>query len=148
MKPRDYYEAAWQRFEEAQHLAKTGRFGLALTLSGVAAECMLRAFIPPERPFDARHDLVLLLRDSTIDAGAGEKARRELGAALQVLRSIWRTSYRYRTDARQNTLVKRLPAYRRLRGDGRPLVQSAADAIAAAAVVIRKGESAWQREHE
>src|SRR5687768_9796258 len=62
-----YFRAALERIEDARRLYESERYGLSLYISGVSAECLLRAFHWRRDPvFDARHDLLRLYRDSGV----------------------------------------------------------------------------------
>jgi len=56
-----YYTAARERIKEAQFLLENRYYTLAMYISGLAVECILRAFRLLKDPtFDERHDLWLL----------------------------------------------------------------------------------------
>jgi len=62
-----YYRASLERIDDARALYNTERYGMSLYVSGLAAECMLRAFYWRQNPvFDARHDLLHLFKLSGI----------------------------------------------------------------------------------
>jgi HEPN domain-containing protein len=62
-----YYRAACERIADARVLYDKGRHGLCLYVSGLAVECLLRAFVwKKSRVFDGRHDLMKLLRESGV----------------------------------------------------------------------------------
>jgi HEPN domain-containing protein len=59
----NYYKAAFERIKDANLLHDEERYPLAMYDSGLAVECLLRAFRVLRYPaFDARHDLWLLWR--------------------------------------------------------------------------------------
>jgi HEPN domain-containing protein len=60
-----YFHAACERIADARVLYDEGRYGLCMYVSGLAVECLLRAFVWKKSPvFDGRHDLMKLLRES------------------------------------------------------------------------------------
>ncbi len=62
-----YYKAARERINDADFLHTEGRFFLAMYASGLAVECLLRAFRVLRDPtFDARHDLWELWRKTAL----------------------------------------------------------------------------------
>lgn len=63
-------------------------------LSGVSAECMLRAYRHPDRPFDERHDIVKLFEACDLDR-LGDDARSRLRGPIQTIQMLWRNDLRY-----------------------------------------------------
>ena len=64
----DYYRASLERMRQAQTLSKKGdAYALSMYCSGLAVECLLRAFRWKEdQSFEGRHDLNDLLKASGI----------------------------------------------------------------------------------
>jgi hypothetical protein len=90
----DYRRAAGERVTEAGELRRAQRYTLAMYVSGLAAECMLRAYHRAEAPFDERHDVLELLKDCDLDR-LGEAAMTRLRAPVQTVHLLWNNSFRY-----------------------------------------------------
>lgn len=145
-RPQDYYTAALARLQEARDFHDTARDGLALTQAGVAAECVLRAFFPEGEVFDSRHDLAELARKSRLRPRR-EEAAMVHDAAVNTLRHVWRNSYRYMTEEKIDTILRRLPEYRKGAGRHRALHRAALEAVEAAGVLVKLGEKKWTSRH-
>ena len=64
-----YFRASVERMNQAQFLYREGRgyYALAMYAAGLAVECLLRAYmVKRKREFEARHDLLLLFKESGI----------------------------------------------------------------------------------
>ena len=62
-----YYRAALERVEDARLLHTEGHYAFAMYASGLAVECLLRAFrLLKDSSFDERHDLWRLWRNSAL----------------------------------------------------------------------------------
>jgi HEPN domain-containing protein len=62
-----YFTAAKERLKEAHFLHDNGYYTLAMYISGLAVECMLRAFrLLKDSTFDERHDLWLLWKGTEL----------------------------------------------------------------------------------
>ena len=62
-----YFEASLERVNQAQRLFREGdgSFALAMYASGLAVECLLRAYMLKRKPtFESRHDLFLLFKEN------------------------------------------------------------------------------------
>jgi HEPN domain-containing protein len=64
----EYYRAAVERMRQARAIHNSGaNYALAMYVSGLAVECMLRAFRwRKDRSFEGRHDLEDLLKSSKL----------------------------------------------------------------------------------
>lgn len=62
----EYYHAGLERLRQAESLYSEGKaYALAMYCSGLAVECLLRAFLwKVDKRFDGRHDLNVLLKAS------------------------------------------------------------------------------------
>jgi len=144
LRPEHYLLAAQERLSEAVALRRGARWVLAMYVAGLSAECMMRAFIPRDSEFDARHDLGALLGASEWPLGSSE--RRRLHTAVSGIRVLWNNSLRYADEARVRSHLKRIGL------DRGPGIQRGADALKVrcaeleshASVVVRIGSATWK----
>ncbi|MGM0574102.1 MAG: hypothetical protein ACQEXJ_00010 [Myxococcota bacterium] len=139
-----YYRAAWERLRAAQDLLEDAPV-LSLYLSGLTVECMLRAWLDPNRPFDGRHHLPSLLEESKILHELGEDARQRVTVAVKDLTLLWTNSIRYYPEDRVAQELKKLRPYRNKRKSStkgwKGLLRLAAqEALKHVAVVVKAGE--------
>lgn len=169
--PKDYYEAARERLDQARFLFDVPqaeaerafhdkRYALVVYAAGVAVEAMLRAYrLKIDDAFDGRHHLPTLfaesglelrllehLEDRGVDPAVVAERLRELRAAVDNVAAIWRNVYRYASD---RALVKDLIERKRIarsqnKGDKAALLRAQARMLLqAATIVIDAGEEAW-----
>ncbi len=169
--PKDYYEAARERLDQARFLFDVPqedaeralhdkRYALVVYAAGVAVEAMLRAYrLKIDDAFDGRHHLQTLfaesglelrllehLEDQGVDPAVVAERLRELRAAVDNVAAIWRNVYRYASD---RALVKDLIERKRIarsqnKGDKAALLRAQARMLLqAATIVIDAGEEAW-----
>lgn len=135
--PVDYWLGSRERLGEAEAALRRGDHGLALLLSGVAAEAALRSLAPQGIAFDGRHDLRELLHACQYTPPAA------VVLAAQDLRRLWRNNYRYMgPDQVARTLVwsQRYPR----RPAAWVLRRAAEDAMAAARIVCTTARETWR----
>jgi len=85
-----YFNAAKDRIQEAHFLHTNGYYGIAMYLSGVAVECMLRAFRLLNDPtFDERHDLWLLWKSTELANVHSKLYLETIQAMLSVVVKLW-----------------------------------------------------------
>jgi hypothetical protein len=97
----EYRRASHQKFNAAANAHRAGHYTVSHYLSGVAVECMLRAYrwhIDPS--WDAGHDLISLMKKSNVLSylRAGEQAR--VRDNLNEMARRWSVSHRYAPDDR------------------------------------------------
>src|SRR5258708_1067229 len=112
-------------------------------LAGVAVECILRAYRmkrPPE--FSSRHDLTELLKASGLVDFVPEKRKREVSVALGDVWARWKNEYRYASDQRLLSDLKRRGLTEGIKGD--QLKESARIVVARALELINVGEATWK----
>jgi hypothetical protein len=143
--PEHYFAAALERYTEAGALRRQARWALAMYVAGLAAECMVRAWIPAGTQFDERHDLYQLLKVTEWPLSA--KQRRALHSALEDVRSLWHNSLRFADEGRVRAHLRQLHL------DRGPEVAKNADFLKVrceelerrVTVVVDCGRSAWKR---
>ena len=96
-----YLEAAREKINDARILYNNKRFASAIYFSGVAVECLLRAYRTRiKKEFYERHDLPSLLKASAIAEFVLEKNQREFFSAFGELWVRWKNDYRYASENR------------------------------------------------
>jgi hypothetical protein len=138
-----YRAAAEQHWTSLQLLYDQEHYVLALYISGVAVECMFRAFrarINPE--FDARHDLFAMARAARFASIVSSQQLRPYAAALSAVAVRWSNNHRYRSDSAIRKWLKRASLDRGIAGDY--LKENARRAISAAGFVVSLGVAQWK----
>src|SRR5713101_997290 len=117
---------------QAQHLYQEGSsFALAIYVGGVAVECVLRAFKGRRDPtFDEKHDLLRLfaasgmlrvdhakLRAKGWSEGQIDGHLRTLQVAVNDVFRLWANNYRFASEERLRSHVKKITGYQRIKGD-------------------------------
>lgn len=130
--PEHYFQTATQRMRQAQHLYREGSsFALAIYVGGVAVECLLRAFKGRRNSiFDEKHDLLRLFAASGMLRVDTAKLRalnwtdaqidghlRSLQVAVNEIYRLWANNYRFTSEERLRSHLKKLTGYRKIRGD-------------------------------
>lgn len=130
--PEHCFEAANERMRQALYLFKEGaRYALAIYVGGVAIECLLRAFKGRRDPsFDEKHDLQKLfaasgmlrldpdqLRSKGWDDGRIDEHFRALQVAVNQIYQLWGNNYRFASENRLRSHLKKVTGYRKIKGD-------------------------------
>jgi hypothetical protein len=130
--PEHYFQTAMQRMRQAHLLFEDGAsYALAIYVGGVAVECLLRAFKGRRDPtFDERHDLLRLFKASGILAVDWEKLNKNgwtdrqieahwtsLNRAINEIYPVWSNTYRFASEERLATHLKKITAYEKIKGD-------------------------------
>ncbi len=154
--PEHYFQTATQRIRQAHYLFREGSsFALAMYVGGVAVECLLRAFKGRRDPtFDEKHDLLRLFAASGILRVDREKLRAKnwteaqikahlngLRAAVNDVFRLWANNYRFASEERLRSHLKKLTGYRRIKGDY--LKQQSQQFLNAAQKFVDKGALQW-----
>ena len=152
----DYYNAAIERMREAQELYRNGRsYSLTMYCSGLAVECLLRAFRwRVEQTFEGRHDLVELFQASRLQRIDDDYLRRKslseeslrvegrkLRTALNDVVLLWHNNLRYASEARLKKFLSQIHRLQGVKGD--PLKKNALDLFNAARMVVDRGIVLW-----
>ena len=139
----DYRHAALERIEAARRLHAQGLYCESIYLSGVATECILRAYRVRRDPsFDTRHDLVELLRASNLERLVPRKRRAQLAAALGDIWARWKNDYRYASSARLSSALRKRGLFEGVRGD--QLKANSAAALESSLEIVSVGEARWK----
>src|SRR3954466_9232425 len=95
-----YLAAAKERIAEAAELYDGRRYVLCHYVSGLAVECLLRAYRFRKNPeFDSRHDLFALYDASGMADQIPESEAFAVNAALAEVVRRWANDHRYRSAA-------------------------------------------------
>jgi len=110
--PEKYFEAAIQRREEADYLYRgNGYEAGAVYLVGVAAECLLRAFIYKNDPYATipkkqQHKLRILANKSFLRSINNPTVYEDVEKANTYLNEVWEIGHRYRNVIRLKAYFK------------------------------------------
>lgn len=153
-----YFRAGVERMSQAQHLYRQGEgyYALAIYAAGLAVECLLRAYmVKRSRVFESRHDLLLLFKESGILGVDVDRLKakgltqeqiqahqRGLWFSVNTVFILWRNNYRFASEARLLTHLKKMKLYRGVKGS--LLKAKAYDLLKAARIFIDKGVFQWQ----
>ena len=107
--PNDYRLAALERIIEADALRRAGTLVMSMYISGVAAECMLRAYRKAGRLFDERHDLIELLRSCDLER-LGVAGFRRLREPVQLAHLLWWSGLRFAHEGMARQRLRRMRA--------------------------------------
>jgi len=120
LRPEHYYEAAIERMAQARLLYRQDKcFALAMYVAGVAVECMLRAFKGKRtKTLDERHDLQVLFKSSGLLHSDWGPQPKEVPAAVALTCRLWSNDYRYASEERLRSFLKKDAALRSgIKGD-------------------------------
>jgi len=94
---RDYIEASKERILDAKKLLeKSENIIGAIYFSGVAVECIFRAYITLQsKEFDDKHDLSRLYETSMIGQKLDEREKKFFTVKFKCINSFWRNNLRY-----------------------------------------------------
>ena len=138
--PEHYRDAAQDRLTDAARLHAADRFVASVYMSGVAVECMLRAYRAREDDdFDGRHDLTKLMTASGIMSFIRETERREFGAHLATVWSFWRNNLRFAEHSRFESHVRLIRPHRK----GPAAAWASAEVFQSATYVVTRGVFRW-----
>ncbi len=113
-----YYKAAVERIQEALHLHTTGYYVLAMYVSGLAVECMLRGYrLLKDSAFDERHDLWLFWKSKILANPQSGFYDPQFHSAMNTVRLLWRNDYRFMSEDRLRSYLKKIGKDRGIKGD-------------------------------
>jgi len=116
--PEHYLEASLERLEDARILYNEKRYAASIYFSGVAVECLLRAYRMRKDPsFDSRHNLGDLVQASSVTEFLIPQDRRTFGVAFGELWRRWKNDYRYASEYRLKSELRRLHLHVGVKGD-------------------------------
>lgn len=144
-----YLKAAREHIGTVQVLLDAERYVATFYLSGVAVECMLRAYYFRRNPvFDARHDLLEIARSAKFTQNMPDTLREQVTADLNDVALRWSNAHRYRSEAALRGFLNRAKLNRF--GEGRTIRGSvvsynASILVEAAVRVVDVGTKQWEK---
>jgi HEPN domain-containing protein len=154
--PEHYFRASLERIEQARLLYGQGSsYALSMYVAGLAVECLLRAFKLKRDPtFDERHDLLRLfhscgmldvdeaiLHEQGLSLHEARRFVRERHAAVVAVCTLWANDYRFASEDRLRSHLKRIRLDRGVRGDY--LKENTRKLLTAAGKLIDMGVAQW-----
>ncbi|HWE02023.1 MAG TPA: hypothetical protein VG326_06395 [Tepidisphaeraceae bacterium] len=140
--PEMYRQAATEHMGSLQSLYDNEEFVLAAYVSGLAVECLFRAYrsrIGPE--FESRHDLYELSKEAKFADVVPAKSLAKYESNLGVVATRWSNSHRYRTEDALRRLLKRRQFDRRIKGDF--LKENVRLMVSASSDIVTLGAHVW-----
>lgn len=138
-----YRIAAINHVSAAQDLVEEAQYPLAAYLSGLAVECMLRAYSHRiNSAFDARHDLRLWYQRCKFDAIIPEDRAEDISSALALVVAQWNNSQRYYSAELLRAEWKRAELDRGIRGNF--VKERTRRIVDAAWEIVTLGEEQWK----
>jgi HEPN domain-containing protein len=141
--PQHYREAAIERMGVLQGLYDNGEYALAVYATGLAVECILRAYrvkVDPE--FSSRHDLRELSKESKLLGLLPQSSAERYALCLGVVSIRWSNSHRYRTRDGVLRFLKRIRLDRGIKGDA--LKENTRRIFNAAVEIVNFGDRLWK----
>lgn len=144
MNAETYRAAAEEHAAVAAQLYRLRRWVLCHYVSGLAVECLLRAYRYRRDPeFDARHDVEVLCRASGIREAIPTSFLAAANDVLDKVAYLWSNSRRFRSAADLRAFLRRANAHRGIKGDF--LKECSRRILAAATTFVEIGLDAWNR---
>jgi hypothetical protein len=153
-----YFRTSTERMNQALYLYRAGKgyYALAMYSSGLAVECLLRAYmLKRKRDFESRHDLLLLFQESGILNIDSEKLKAKglsdeeiqihkkgLSSAVNTVFILWRNNFRFASEGRLLAHLKKMKMYHGVKGD--LLKAKAYELLRAAQGFVDRGVLQWQ----
>jgi len=135
-----YKEAAREHTTLAVELHAAGRYVMAHYVSGLAVECILRAYQYRVSPvFSGRHDLQALYRDAQFASFVSPGEEQKVTAALTEVARRWSNSHRYRSERALRLFLRRA----NLGQTGKFVRESSRRIVDAAIVIVDQGVLKW-----
>lgn len=140
--PQQYLAAAREHAGQLSRLYDLGYYVLAVFWSGVAVECIFRAYRARIDPsFDSRHDLRELSRAARFNDIVPSGQVPAIGSALGEIAARWSNNHRYRSEQTVRALYRKMGLHQGIRGDF--LKENARIAVAAATRIVILGVARW-----
>lgn len=152
----EYHQAAIERMRQAREIRSSRESqALAMYSSGLAVECILRAFRSQKDPsFEGRYDPDERFRASGLLQAREERARKKSASeeeiervaaealeAMVVVATIRHNNLRFASEVSLWAHLSRIGRLRGIRGDA--LNKNSADLLAAAQIIVNNGVISW-----
>lgn len=140
----DYMDAASEHMNAARRLHEDSKiFSLAIYVSGLAVECMLRAYKRLRtRELDERHDLNMLYDTSGIIDYLPHRHQNVYASYRGIVATIWSNAHRFRSAAHMRAWLKRKKLDRGIKGDA--LKENSRILLNASLELVTLGENKWK----
>lgn len=139
-----YYRTALERIVDAGLLNKEGHYSYAMHTSGLAVECLLRAFRTLKgASFDERHDLWRLWKGTTLAEIRYETSHAQIHQALITISRLWNNGFRFMSQKEMQAFLKNAGQDRGIKGDF--LKYRSQELHEAADELIRIGDKRWKQ---
>lgn len=139
----DYLDAAKERVEDSRSCFEREQYAVAHYLAGLAVECLLRAYrLRHDSQFDARHDLVMLRRQSQFYSFIPFEDSVKLNASFTALAIRWSNDDRFRSEPALRRKLKRANLDRGIKGDY--LKANCRTMVDAALLIVATGGRRWR----
>lgn len=115
---KSYHRAALERIVDADLLHAEGHYPFAMYASGLAVECLLRAFrLLKDSSFDERHDLWQLWKKTALANVRRETSYERIHTLLAYINARWRNSYRFAGVDEVRSVLRKFDLARGIKGD-------------------------------
>ncbi len=139
-----YYRAALERIEDANTLLAQGRHPFAMYTSGLAVECLIRAFRVLKDPsFEERHDLRELWKKTVLADVHEEPSYTQISQARATISILWSNNHRFSSENELKSFLKNSGQDRGIKGDF--LKYNSKKLYDAADTFIRLGKIRWRQ---
>lgn len=139
-----YFEAAKENLETAQWLHEQAHYYTSHYFSGLAVECMLRAYLRRiTKDFESRHDLYELAKEARFFDIVPRNIQEEYGAKLQELNQRWRSNHRYFSERQVKDYWNSIRADYGTKGDA--IKQASRVVFNLADSIVSMGVVKWQQ---
>ncbi len=152
----EYYQAGQERLRQAITIHQNGgNYALSMYCSGLAVECLLRAYRWSEDPsFEGRHNLRALFSASGLlqidDAFMRKKKRSDdqillyslrLKTAVNEMEILWSNNLRFASEISLKAFLRRMGRLKGVKGDA--LKKNSSDLLEAAQTIMDRGVALW-----
>ena len=127
----------------SQRAYEQGEYFVAHYFSGIAVECMLRAYLyRVDRKWRPEHDIYNLAKDSRFFDLIPAQDQEQWGAKLSILNLRWRSNHRFFSEGVLRKYLSGVEAIRKVRGD--VLKENARVVRNLAQDIVGLGETRWK----
>lgn len=141
-----YRYAAEERLKEALDLQDLGHYVMSHFLSGLAVECIFRAYrfrvTPNPTDFDEKHDLNNLYRRSGFQDLIPHRRREEFEGGLAYVAKVWRNEHRFASAASLRAHLSRIKLFLKIK-HGDILKENGRRMIDFATLLVARGRETW-----
>ena len=143
--PETYREAAMEHIASASDLWHAGSYVLANYVSGLAVECMLRAYatrLHPQQWDKSDHSLVSWYKEARFDLIVPDSKRQIIGTSIGEVRTNWENRQRYSSSSLLRAEFKHKKLDRGISGDF--VKEITKNTLDAASEIAFLGDAQWK----